>query len=90
MKTWNLLWVMLLKMFPNGGISGLGSGFGHHENQYIWQSTVFDGKMYFGTFDSSSLLQPIGQFTNGDLLNMSKEEWKSQSLTISKYLLNYY
>ena len=66
------------KMFPNGGISGLGSGFGHHENQYIWQSTVYDGKMYFGTFDSSSLLQPIGQFTNGDLLNMSKEEWKSQ------------
>lgn len=62
------------KMFPKGGISGLGSGFGHHENQYIWQSTVFDGKMYFGTFDSSSLLQPIGQFTNGDLLNMSKEE----------------
>lgn len=36
------------------------------------------GKMYFGTFDSSSLLQPIGQFTNGDLLKMSKEEWKSQ------------
>lgn len=32
------------KMFPNGGISGLGSGFGHHENQYIWQSTVFDGQ----------------------------------------------
>lgn len=66
------------KMFPKGGISGLGSGFGRHENQYIWQSTVFDGKMYFGTFDSSSLLQPIGQFTNGDLLKMSKEEWKSQ------------
>ena len=66
------------KMFPKGGISGLGSGFGHHENQYIWQSTVFDGKMYFGTFDSSSLLQPIGQFTNGDLLKISKEEWKSQ------------
>ena len=31
------------EMFPNGGISGLGSGFGHHENQYIWQSTVYDG-----------------------------------------------
>ena len=62
------------EMFPNGGISGLGSGFGHHENQYIWQSTVYDGKMYFGTFDSSSLLEPIGQFTNGDLLNMTPEE----------------
>lgn len=23
-------------MFPNGGTSGLGSGFGHNENQYIW------------------------------------------------------
>jgi len=65
------------EMFPNGGISGLGSGFGHHENQYIWQSTVYDGKMYFGTFDSSSLLEPIGQFTNGDLLNMTPEEWES-------------
>ena len=54
------------KMFPKGGISGLGSGFGHHENQYIWQSKVYDGKLY------------IGQFTNGDLLKMSKEEWKSQ------------
>lgn len=66
------------EMFPDGGISGLASGFGHHENQYIWQSTVFDGKMYFGTFDSSSLLEPIGQFTNGDLLNMTPEQWKSQ------------
>ena len=66
------------RMFPNGGISRMGSGFGKHENQYIWQSTVYDGKVYFGTFDSSSLLEPIGQFTNGDLLNMTAEEWKSQ------------
>ena len=65
-------------MFPEGGLSGLGSGFGHQENQYIWQSKVYDGKLYLGTFDSSSLLQPIGQFTNGDLLHMSKEEWISQ------------
>jgi len=65
-------------MFPEGGISGVGSGFGHHENQYIWQSTVYDGKLYLGTFDSSSLLEPIGQFTNGDLINMTPEEWESQ------------
>ncbi len=73
-------------MFPEGGISGLGSGFGHQENQYIWQSKVYDGKLYLGTFDSSSLLQPIGQFTNGDLLHMSKEEWISQ-LNYLKVLL---
>ena len=85
------------KMFPNGGSSGLSSGFGHHENQYIWQSTVYDGKMYFGTFDSSSLLEPIGQFTNGDLLNMTPEEWESQinylkvfvELLLNKYLPEY-
>ena len=82
------------KMFPKGGISGIGSGFGHRENQYIWQSKVYDGKLYFGTFDSSSLLQPIGQLSNGDLLKMSKEEWKSQlnylkvfiELLLSKYI----
>ena len=82
------------KMFPKGGISGLSSGFGHRENQYIWQSKVYDGKLYLGTFDSSSLLQPLGQFTNGDLLKMSKEEWKSQlnylkvfiELVLSKYI----
>lgn len=84
------------EMFPAGGISGLASGFGHHENQYIWQSTVFDGKMYFGTFDSSSLLEPIGQFTNGDLLNMTPEQWETQlnyievlvELLMNKYFPN--
>ena len=82
------------KMFPKGGISGISSGFGHRENQYIWQSKVYDGKLYFGTFDSSSLLQPIEQLSNGDLLKMSKEEWKSQlnylkvfiELLLSKYI----
>ena len=66
------------KMFPDGGLSGIGSGFGHHENQYIWQSVVYEGKLYLGTFDSSSLLEPIGQFTNGDLINREPEEWKTQ------------
>ncbi len=66
------------EMFPEGSLSGIGSGFGHHENHYIWRTTIFDNKMFMGTFDSSSLLEPIGQFTNGDLMNMTPEEWKSQ------------
>ena len=65
-------------MFPEGSLSGYGSGFGDHENQYIWQSTVWHDKLYLGTFDTSSLLEPLGQFVNGDLLRMSKEEWVSQ------------
>ncbi len=64
--------------FPDGGISGLGSGYDSHMNQYHWQTTVFDGKMYLSTMDTTSLLMPLAQFTNGDILKMTKEEWKSQ------------
>ena len=34
------------KMFPNGSLSGLKSGFGRNENQYIWRMEVYDGKLY--------------------------------------------
>lgn len=72
-------------MFPNGGISGLGSGFGRHENQYIWRMTDYNGKLYVGTFDTSSLLEPIGQFSNGDLATMSVEDWKSILNYVKEY-----
>ena len=65
-------------MFPDGSLTGLDSGFDHNENQYIWRMQVYNNKLYVGTFDTSSLLEPIGQFTNGDLLNMTDEEWNSQ------------
>lgn len=61
-------------MFPES-LSGIGSGFGRHENQYIWRMNVYDGKLYVGTFDTSSLLHPITQLVNGDLANMTPEEW---------------
>ena len=65
-------------MFPNGSLSGLKSGFGRNENQYIWRMQVYDGKLYVGTFDTSGLLQVMGQFVNGDLLRQTPEAWKSQ------------
>lgn len=75
-------------MFPEGGISGLTSGFGRNENQYIWRMQKFDGKLYVGTFDTASLLEPIGQFSNGDIINMTPEEWDSQVQRL-KDLLNH-
>ena len=63
------------EMFPNGGSSDIGSGFGHNENQYIWRMTVHNGKLYCGTFDTSSLLEPIGQFSNGDLALWEPVQW---------------
>ena len=65
-------------MFSNGSLSGLGSGWGRSENQYVWRMTVYDGKLYIGTFDTSSLLEPIGQFSNGDIIRMSPDEWETQ------------
>lgn len=61
--------------FPNGGTTGLGSGYGNYMNQYTWQTMVYEGKMYVGTMDTTTLLEPIAQFVNGDLIHMSKEEW---------------
>lgn len=66
------------EMFPNGSLSGLGSGWGSNENQYVWRMQVYDGKLYIGTFDTSSLLEPVGQFSNGDIINMTQEEWQSE------------
>lgn len=65
------------KMFPEGGTSGLQSGFGRNENQYFWRMTVYNDKLYCGTFDTSSLLQPVGQFVNGEMKNWSKDQWNS-------------
>lgn len=74
------------KMFPKGGESGLGSGFGRNENQYIWRMEEYNGKLYVGTFDTSSLLEPIGQFANGDLLTMSLGEWED----LLNYLVDFF
>jgi hypothetical protein len=66
------------KMFPNGSLSGLKSGFGRNENQYIWRMQVYDGKLYVGTFDTSSMLECVGQFVNGNLLTRTPAQWKTQ------------
>ena len=74
------------KMFPNGSLSGLKSGFGRNENQYIWRMGDYNGKLYVGTFDTSSLLEPIGQFANGDLLTMNPSEWVSLIQYVKKLI----
>ena len=72
--------------FPTS-LSGLGSGYtsnsllkkmGTHMNQYTWQTTLYNGKMYVGTMDTTTLLEPLAKYTNGDILKMTKDEWISQ------------
>ena len=53
------------KLFKNtvkgGSLSGRQNqfGFGQHTNQYVWQSKVFNGKLYIGTFDETMILRPL-------------------------------
>lgn len=63
--------------FPKGGSTGLGSGYDNHTNQYTWQTTVHEGKMYLSTMNTTTLLEPIAQFTNGDILNMNEKDWNN-------------
>ena len=63
--------------FPKS-LTGIGSGYGSHMNQYTWQSTVYNDKLYVSTLDLSTFLRPFVMMVNGDLLKMDKDEWKSQ------------
>ena len=61
------------EMFPEGGLSGLGSGFGCNENQYIWKMTEYGGRLYVGTYDASSFLIPLDEYMNDE---KASQEWK--------------
>ena len=48
------------------------SGFGQKSSQYIWQSRVFDGKLYFGTFDETMVLTPLAKEASKNLQQQQK------------------
>lgn len=60
-------------MFPEGSLSGFGSGYGRNENQYIWKLQVYDDKLFIGTYDASSFLLPLDAYANDE---NASEEWK--------------
>lgn len=65
------------ELFPE--VKGnMGAGFNDNLNQYVWRMQSYDSKLYIGTFDIGSLAYPLMQFTNGDILHMTPEEWESQ------------
>ena len=70
------------EMFPEGSLTGLLSGFGKdkidHGVQYIWRMETFQDKLFIGTMDQSNILHPLGQLSNGDLIEMDLIEWADQ------------
>lgn len=64
--------------FPNGPIGNLDAGLGNHMNQYVWRMEAYDGKLYIGTFDTSTVSNAFTQLTNGDFIEnnlMDKESF---------------
>lgn len=66
------------EVFPDGPVGNMGAGFDSNLNQYVWRMESYNGKLYVGTFDIGSLAYPLMQLTNGDILNMSKDDLTKQ------------
>ena len=64
----------------------MGPGLGSNLNQYVWRMESYDSKLYVGTFDIGGLAYPLMQFTNGDILHRTPDEWKTRGEYISKLL----
>lgn len=60
-------------MFPEGSLSGFGSGYDRNENQYIWKLQVYDNKLFVGTYDATSFLLPLHEYANNE---NASDEWK--------------
>ena len=73
------------ELFPTV-LGNQSAGFGSNLNQYVWRMAEYDNKLYVGTFDIGSLAYPLMQFTNGDVLHMTPEEFLKRTMKIH---LNY-
>ncbi|RSX55957.1 hypothetical protein D2E26_0520 [Bifidobacterium dolichotidis] len=74
------------KMFPKGGISGVGSGYGDHMNLYTWQTTVHEGRMYIATYDASTFMENMVGGFNGDWSHMTQQEWVTTTESFVKLI----
>ena len=61
--------------FPEGPIGNIGVGLGNNTNQYVWRMGEHNGKLYVGTYDSATISNMFTNLTNGEIVNMSKEEF---------------
>ena len=72
--------------FPTGPIGNMGVGLGNNTNQYVWRMGDHNGKLYIGTYDSATISNMFTNLTNGEIVNMSKEEFLRRIEQIKKLL----
>lgn len=61
--------------FPDR-VGNMGVGLGSHCNQYVWRMIEHDNKLWVGTYDTSTLSSMFTQLTDGQLVDMSNEEYQ--------------
>ncbi len=73
------------KLFPER-LGNLETGLGSNSNQYVWRMVENDDKLWLGTYDTSTLTYAFTQLTDGQLVDMSKEEYNNRLGQLSKVL----
>ena len=73
------------EMFPTT-VSGKHnvSGFGRQESMYIWQSRVFNGKLYLGTFDETAMLYPLANIAQDHASKTDKKVLNKELNVVEK------
>lgn len=64
----------------------LGVGLGNNSNQYVWRMVENDDKLWLGTYDTSTLTYAFTQLTDGQLVDMSVEEYNNRLDQLSRLL----
>lgn len=71
------------ELFPSGPIGTIdgqaaSAGMGESTTQYLWRLGEHQGKLYIGTFDVATLLEYLTRLTNGEIFQMTNQEFGSQ------------
>lgn len=61
-------------LFPTR-IGNLGDGLGDHSNQYVWRYVTHNDELWLATYDTATLTRAFTQLTDGQLANMSEEDY---------------
>ena len=78
-NSWDLI-VGVSRNTPDGpkpSLSGLDSGFGWHLNDHMWRMAVYNGCLYVGTFDESTLFRNYPQYSQAVAPELGADMWSS-------------
>ena len=78
-NSWDLI-VGVSRNTPDGpkpSLSGLDSGFGWHLNDHMWRMAVYNGCLYVGTFDESTLFRNLPQYSQAVAPELGTDLWSS-------------